>query len=90
MPVAFLSHDRLDSDELVMTHDLISNMLGVRREGITLAAKKLAARKLIKNTRGTITIIDRQGMEDAACECYQIVNTEYNRLLGRGISRTFA
>jgi CRP-like cAMP-binding protein len=85
-----LSHDRLDSDELVMTHDLISNMLGVRREGITLAAKKLAARKLIKNTRGTITIIDRQGMEDAACECYQIVNTEYNRLLGRGISRTFA
>ncbi len=85
-----LSHDRLDSDELVMTHDLISNMLGVRREGITLAAKKLAARKLIKNTRGTITIIDRHGMEDAACECYQIVNTEYNRLLGRGISRTFA
>ncbi len=84
-----LSHDRLNSDKLVMTHDLISNMLGVRREGITLAAKKLAAKKLIKNTRGTITIIDRQGMEKAACECYEIVNTEYNRLLGRGISRTF-
>jgi CRP-like cAMP-binding protein len=85
-----LSHDRIDSDQLVMTHDLISNMLGVRREGVTLAAKKLAAKKLIKNTRGTMTIIDRHGLEDAACECYQIVNTEYNRLLGRGISRTFA
>ncbi len=84
-----LSHDRLDSDNLVMTHDLISNMLGVRREGVTLAAQKLAARGLIKNTRGTIRILDRKGLEDAACECYEIVNTEYNRLLGRGISRTF-
>jgi len=84
-----LSHDRLDSDHLVMTHDLISNMLGVRREGITLAAHKLAAKNLIKNTRGTIIILDRQGIEDAACECYDVVNTEYNRLLGRGISRTF-
>ena len=85
-----LSHDRLDSDKLVMTHDLISNMLGVRREGVTLAAQKLAAKGLIKNTRGTIKIVDRQGLENAACECYGIVNTEYNRLLGRGISRTFA
>ena len=84
-----LSHDRLDSDKLVMTHDLISNMLGVRREGITLAAQKLAKRKLIKNVRGTITVIDRQGLEQAACECYTVVNDEYNRLLGRGISRTF-
>lgn len=85
-----LSHDRLQDDNLVMTHDLISNMLGVRREGITLAAKKLAAKKLIRNTRGTITVLDRQGLESAACECYEIVNTEYNRLLGRGISRTFS
>ncbi len=84
-----LSHDRLDSNKLVMTHDLISNMLGVRREGVTLAAKKLAARKLIINNRGTITVIDRQGLEAAVCECYAVVNTEYNRLLGRGISRTF-
>ena len=84
-----LSHDRLDSDKLVMTHDLISNMLGVRREGVTLAAQKLAKRHLIKNVRGTITVIDRQGLEDAVCECYAVVNTEYNRLLGRGISRTF-
>ena len=84
-----LSHDRLQSDRLVMTHDLISNMLGVRREGITLAAKKLAARKLIANQRGTVTVIDRQGLEAASCECYAIVNAEYNRLLGRGMSRTF-
>ncbi|MBC7899686.1 MAG: Crp/Fnr family transcriptional regulator [Saprospiraceae bacterium] len=84
-----LSHDRLNSNTLVMTHDLISNMLGVRREGVTLAAKKLAEKGLIKNTRGTITIVDRQGLEAAACECYEIVNNEYNRLLGRGMSRTF-
>src|SRR6187455_2874968 len=83
-----LSHDRLDSDELVMTHDLISNMLGVRREGVTLAAKKLGGQKLIKSVRGTMTIIDRQGLENAVCECYKVVNEEYNRLLGLGISRT--
>lgn len=84
-----LSHDRLNSNELVMTHDLISNMLGVRREGVTLAAQKLARQNLIKNVRGTISIIDRQGLEEAVCECYEVVNNEYNRLLGRGISRTF-
>ncbi len=85
-----LSHDRLDSDKLVMTHDLISNMLGVRREGVTLAAQKLVARNLIKSVRGTMTVLDRQGLETAVCECYKVVNDEYNRLLGRGISRTFA
>lgn len=85
-----LSHDRLDSDKLVMTHDLISNMLGVRREGVTIAAQKLSARKLIHNARGTMTIIDRQGLESAVCECYEVVNAEYNRLLGRGISRRYA
>ena len=79
-----LSHDRLNSDMLVMTHDLISNMLGVRREGITLAAKKLSGRKLIKNVRGTMTILDRRGLEQAVCECYDVVNNEYDRLLGRG------
>ncbi|MEP6787828.1 MAG: Crp/Fnr family transcriptional regulator [Acidobacteriota bacterium] len=84
-----LSHDRLDSDKLVMTHDLISNMLGVRREGVTLAAQKLAALNLIKNDRGSITVLDRPGLEFAVCECYKVVSDEYNRLLGRGISRTF-
>jgi CRP-like cAMP-binding protein len=85
-----LSHDRLDSDKLVMTHDLISNMLGVRREGVTLAAQKLAGRRLIKNVRGSITVLDRPGLERAVCECYAVVNTEYRRLLGPGISRSFA
>ncbi|MET0752132.1 MAG: Crp/Fnr family transcriptional regulator [Pyrinomonadaceae bacterium] len=84
-----LSHDRLDTDTLVMTHDLISNMLGVRREGVTLASKKLQKKKLITNVRGTMVVIDRQGLEAAVCECYKVVNDEYNRLLGRGISRTF-
>ena len=77
-----LSHDRLHTDKLVMTHDLISNMLGVRREGITLAAQKLAARGLISNRRGTMTVIDREGLEHAACECYAVVRAEYGRLLG--------
>ncbi len=85
-----LSHDRLDGNDLVMTHDLISNMLGVRREGITVAARKLAAKNLIKNTRGTVTVLDRWGLEQASCECYAIVSAEYDRLLGRGISRTFS
>ncbi len=84
-----LSHDRLDSDVLVMTHDLISNMLGVRREGVTLAAQKLVAKGLIKSVRGTMTVLDRPGLEQAVCECYEVVNTEYNRLLGRGLARTF-
>ncbi len=85
-----LSHDRLDSNKLVMTHDLISNMLGVRREGVTLAARKLSVRKLIKNVRGTMTILDRPGLEKACCECYEVVNTEYERLLGIGMAKTFA
>lgn len=84
-----LSHDRLDSDTLVMTHDLISNMLGVRREGVTKAARKLAAKKLIKNVRGSIAVLDRAGLERTVCECYNVVNKEYDRLLSRGISRTF-
>lgn len=85
-----LSHDRLESDVLVMTHDLISNMLGVRREGITLAAQKLATRGLITNVRGSINLIDRSGLEAAACECYKVVNDEYNRLLGPGVTRAFS
>jgi CRP-like cAMP-binding protein len=77
-----LSHDRLDSDLLIMTHDLISNMLGVRREGVTLAAQKLAAQGLIRNDRGTITVLDRPRLESAVCECYGVVKDEYRRLLG--------
>ena len=77
-----LSHDRLDSDELVMTHDLISNMLGVRREGVTVAAQKLASQGLIRNDYGAITLLDRPGIERSVCECYKVVRKEYRRLLG--------
>jgi len=84
-----LSHDRLNSNKFFMTHEHISDMLGVRREGVTLSARKLAARNLIMNRRGTIEILDRKRLEAAACECYGIVSTEYNRLLGKGISRVF-
>ncbi len=83
------SHDRLESDDLLMTHDLVASMLGVRREAVSLALKKLVKRDLIGSSRGRISIIDRQGLESIACECYAIVSREYNRLLGRGISRTF-
>jgi CRP-like cAMP-binding protein len=76
-----LSFDRLPSDELIMTQELISNMLGVRREGITDAARKLQSAGLIEYHRGHITLLDRQGLEDNVCECYSVVKKEYDRLL---------
>jgi CRP-like cAMP-binding protein len=76
-----LSHDRLQSDELKMTQELIANMLGVRREGVTYAAGHLQAEGLIKYARGRITILDRKGLEATACECYRVVKDEYDRLL---------
>ena len=77
-----LSHDRLQADELKMTQELIANMLGVRREGVTYAAGRLQAAGLIKYARGRITIVDRKGLEATVCECYQVVKDEYDRLLG--------
>jgi CRP-like cAMP-binding protein len=77
-----LSHDRLDSNELTMTQELIANMLGVRREGVTVAAGHLQAAGLIQYHRGKITISDRAGLEARACECYQVVRNECERLLG--------
>jgi CRP-like cAMP-binding protein len=77
-----LSHDRLDSDELVMTQELIANMLGVRREGVTAAAGRLQEQGLISYVRGRIQILDRGGLEAAVCECYKVVKDEYDRLLG--------
>ncbi len=76
-----LSHDRLDSDELVMTQELIANMLGVRREGVTAAAGRLQEQGLIRYVRGRIRILDRRGLEEAVCECYKVVKDEYDRLL---------
>jgi CRP-like cAMP-binding protein len=80
-----LSHDRLPSDRLIMTQDLISNMLGVRREGITHAAKRLQSEGYISYVRGDMTILNRKGLESSVCECYQVVRTEYDRLLGSSL-----
>lgn len=77
-----LSHDRLPSNRIIMTQDLIANMLGVRREGITHAAKRLQKSGFISYVRGDMTILDRLGLESSVCECYQVVKTEYDRLLG--------
>ena len=76
-----LSLDRLPSDELVMTQELIANMLGVRREGVTEAAGQLQQAGLIQYRRGHITVVDRKGLEQRACECYAAVKKEYDRLL---------
>jgi CRP-like cAMP-binding protein len=76
-----LSLDRLPSNELVMTQELIANMLGVRREGVTEAAGKLQAEGLIHYSRGHITITDRAQLEKRVCECYAVVKKEYDRLL---------
>src|SRR5471032_439122 len=76
-----LSLDRLQSNELSMTQELIANMLGVRREGVTEAAGKLQAAELISYRRGTITVLDRPGVEARSCECYQVVKAEFDRLL---------
>ena len=76
-----LSLDRLTCNDLVMTQELISNMLGVRREGVTEAALKVQKAGLISYSRGHIKILDRKGLEHRTCECYQVVKTEYERLL---------
>jgi CRP-like cAMP-binding protein len=76
-----LSMDRLQGNQLVMTQELIANMLGVRREGVTEAALKLQRASLISYARGHITVLDRPGLEKRSCECYAVVKKEYDRLL---------
>jgi CRP-like cAMP-binding protein len=76
-----LSLDRLASNELIMTQELIANMLGVRREGVTEAAGKLQEAGLIEYSRGKITVLDRPRLEKQVCECYAVVKREYDRLL---------
>jgi CRP-like cAMP-binding protein len=76
-----LSLDRLQGDELVMTQELIANMLGVRREGVTEGALKLQQAGIIRYARGHITVLDRAGLERCTCECYAVVKKEYDRLL---------
>ena len=76
-----LSLDRLQSNDLVMTQELIANRLGVRREGVTEAAGQLQKAGLIRYQRGRITVLDRDKLEGRACECYAVVKKEYDRLL---------
>ncbi len=76
-----LSLDRLKGNELVMTQELIANMLGVRREGVTESALKLQSSGLIHYSRGRIKVLDRNGLEERTCECYAVVKKEYDRLL---------
>ena len=76
-----LSLDRLRGSDLVMTQELIANMLGVRREGVTEAALKLQKGGLIRYVRGRISVLDRPGLEQRTCECYAVVKKEYDRLL---------
>ncbi len=82
-----LSHDRVNSDQLPMTQEFISNMLGGRRESVTVAAGRLQGAGLIHYSRGHINILDRKGLEANVCECYQIVKAELDRLLGSAAAR---
>jgi CRP-like cAMP-binding protein len=79
-----LSHDRVQGDELIMTQELIADMLGVRREGVTVAAGRLQDAGAISYVRGHIKILDRQKLEETVCECYRVVRDEFERLLGIG------
>jgi Mn-dependent DtxR family transcriptional regulator len=76
-----LSLDRLSSDELTMTQELIANMLGVRREGVTEAAGKLRDAGILQYSRGHIKVLDRSRLERHVCECYAVVKKEFDRLL---------
>jgi CRP-like cAMP-binding protein len=77
-----LTHDRVNSDELALTHEFLAIMLGVRRASVSEVLESLEKRTLIRNTRGSITVVDRKRLEAKACECYQNANDEYRRQLG--------
>src|SRR5918912_1844689 len=79
-----MTHDRVDSDQFPLTQAFLAQMLGVRRASVGTVAGKLQKAGLIRYSRGIITILDRPGLEAAACECYRIIEAEYDRLLGSG------
>jgi CRP-like cAMP-binding protein len=79
-----MTHDRVGKDELPLTHEFLAFMLAVRRPGVTETLHTLQEQGLITNSRGTIQITNRAGLEAASCECYRVVQKEYNRLLGSG------
>jgi Mn-dependent DtxR family transcriptional regulator len=74
--------DRVNSDELKLTHEFISHMLGVRRAGVTQAAQKLQENGFIRYQRGNVKILDQRGLEASSCECFRVLREEYDRLLG--------
>ena len=77
-----MSSDCIDSDEIALTHEFLSVMLGIRRAGVTVAANLLRSEGLIAYTRGRIKILDREGLLERSCECYRLVKAEYARVLG--------
>jgi CRP-like cAMP-binding protein len=77
-----LTHDRVDADQFPLTQQFLAQMLGVRRASVSAVASKLQKAGLIRYSRGVITVLDRPGLEAAACECYRIIEAEYDRLLG--------
>jgi CRP-like cAMP-binding protein len=81
-----MTRDRMPSDEFQLTQEFLAMMLGVRRPGVTLAAGALRRAKLIRYRRGVVTILDRRGLENTACECYAVAKAEFDRLLGPATS----
>lgn len=81
-----MTQDRFNSEKLPLTHDLLAIMLGVRRSSVTEVLQSLQGEGLIRYSRGKIAILDRKGLEAATCDCYRIVNEEFNRLLGTGFT----
>jgi hypothetical protein len=77
-----MTHDRVSSDQFLLTQEFLGMMLGVRRTSVTDVAHELKHRKLIEYSRGRVTILDRSGLEDRACECYFVIKKEFDRLLG--------
>jgi CRP-like cAMP-binding protein len=77
-----MTHDRVQSDQFLLTHEFLGMMLGARRSGVTVVAGKLKQRKLIEYQRGHVTVLDRQGLEKRSCECYRVNKQEFDRLLG--------
>jgi Mn-dependent DtxR family transcriptional regulator len=81
-----LTHDRVQTDEFPLTQEFLSQMLGVRRASVTLAAGALQKAGFIEYRRGRLKILDRAGLEQASCECYQVIRDEFDRLLGSQVS----
>lgn len=81
-----MTHDRVEGDEFPMTHEFLAFMLGVRRAGVTVALRALQEAGLVDYTRGRVAIADRAGLEEASCECYRVVQTQFERLLPQPVS----